>query len=523
MPGDRVAPSSPVSLLAATALGLLALGIWFGGVTPAMFWGDDWAGYLMQARAMAGGTIDAEVATNTLAMLGSDVQIGPYAYPWGYPALLAVAGAAGGWSVAGLKAIGGVSILLLVLCTFTLARRHLGLGLATFVTLAVGFQPDVLVEAAHLGSDVPFLAMSTLSLLLIFLQHERAASGRPWSWWLALAVALTIGVAFAIRSNGAVLACTYAAMLGLAALRGERPWRETIVHGLGFAALMAGCVGVYFATLPDGSLVHASYLSADPAVWARRLLAHLHAIANWVTLNRIPGVAKMLPLGVMLGLLAWGAVRRAKEAAILLVYLALHLVLLTVFPFDGGQRYYHPLLPAAFLLVGFGLQAAGERIASAAGPAWSGVERRGAASRAAGALALVVVAAVLVTQTRSNQARYVDPGIDAPYAPATKEVMAFVKANAPPDARIAFFKPRTFRLLSGRVAFAVNQPSSLGRIDWYVFNGGTGDARTQIAEQALRSFPGGFMIAYDRPPYRIYVRNSFEAAGGLSSSARGLP
>jgi hypothetical protein len=465
-----------------------------------MPWGDDWAGYLMQARALASGTIDAELATNTLAMQACDVQIGPYAYPWGYPALLAGAGLAAGWSLPALKAIGGASIVLLVICTYTLARRNLGLGLAIFVTLAVAFQPDVLVDAAHLGSDVPFLAMSSLSLLLIVLQYERAASGQRWNGWFALAVALTAAAAFSLRSNGAVLACTYGAMLGLAALRGERPWAETIVHGLVFAVVMAGILGVYFLTLPDGSLVHANFFSTDPAVWARRLLAHLHAIANWVTLNRLPGVAKLVPLGVMLGLLAWGVVRRPKLAAILLVYLALHLALLTVFPFDGGQRYYHPLLPAAFLLVGFGLQAGLERLARVAGPDW-----RGPRALASGALALLLIAGGLVAETRLRQAGLVDPGIDAPYAPATEEVMGYVKAHAPPGARIAFFKPRTFRALTGRVASAISEPRNLDRVDWYVFNAGTTDTRTQIPEPALQGSPL-FRLVHEQAPFRVYVR-----------------
>ena len=515
---DPTPATDLASIGVAASLALLVFGIWFVGWTPTYFWGDDWAGYLMQAQALVDRSVDQELALNTVAMHGSDVQIGPNAYPWGYPALLAIAGLTTDWSALGLKSVGAAAVVLLIVSAFALARTQLGLGLATFVALAVGLQPAVVVDADHLGSDVPFLAVSTLCLVFIVRQFDRAQSGQPWSAAIALAVALTGAAAFSIRSNGAVLPCTYAAVMFLAALRGERSWRETILHGAGFAALMVTLLAVYFRALPDGSLVHAGYLSGDPAVWAKRALAHLHAIANWVTFNRIPGPAKLVPLSVMVGLLAWGAARRPWLGAVLLSYLALHLALLTVFPFDGGQRYYHPLLPAAFLLVAIGCQGAGEALRRYI-PAWP----TGGVASATGALLLAGIAILLSLQIRIDQARYEDAGIEAPYAPATKSAMDFVSKTAPADTRIAFFRPRAFRLLTGRVAYAINTPRNLDRVDWYVFNGGTDDPRTQIPEPALRDPAARFRVIYDQAPYRIYAREKTSTAGEPSPDARGLP
>jgi hypothetical protein len=495
-------------------LGLVALvtGAWAAGLTPLMHWGDDWAGYLMQARALVDGGVDAELAANTRAMDGSDVQIGPYAYPWGYPLMLAAAGVASGWSIVGLKLVGGIALAVLAASTYALARLHVGRALAVFASLAVAMQPAVVLDASYLGSDVPFTALSALALLLVFLQWRRAASGRPWSTGLMLSVALLAAAAFAVRSNGAVLPCTYAAMLGLAAWRGSRPWNPTVRHGVAFGAAMAALLALYFAALPDGSLVHASYLSTDPAVWARRATAHVHAIATWVTFKTILGPAKLLPLGLLVALMAWGVLRRPWESAIVLVYLALHLGLLTVFPFDGGERYYHPLLPAAALLLVFGCEGARDALDGRLGS-----ERARALAQGLAFGAPAIVALLMLVKIRIDQRLYADPGIEAPYAAATSEVMEYVRGHAPPGARIAFFRPRAFRLLTGRVAVAINQPQNLGRVDWYVFNGGTNDPRTQVAEAALRA-PGAFRIEYERPPYRIYVRQP-----DAGPSPRGIP
>lgn len=514
LPPTRLAAELPWAL----GLAVLAVAAWAAGVTPWMHWGDDWAGYLMQARALVEDRVDAELATNTLAMDGGDVQIGPYAYPWGYPLLLAASGAVTGWSIVGLKVVGGVAILVLAVSTFALARLHVGRALAAFATVAVTLQPNVIVDADYLGSDVPFTALSAVTLLMVFLQWRRLSAGQAGSAALLLGVAFCSVAAFSVRANGAVLPCTYVAMLGLAAWRGARPWGGTLVHGSVFAVLVGALIAGYFLALPDGSMVHANALSSNPADWLKRLLAHVHAIATWVTFETILGPLKLLPLGILLALMAWGALRRPWDSAVALVYLGLHLGLLTIVTFDGGERYYHPLLPAAALLLVFGCEGARDLLQQRLDPARAAVVLRG--------LALVlpgIAVALMLYKIRIDQQRLADPGIEAPYAAATQEVMDYVRSNAPADARIAFFRPRAFRLLTGRVASAINQPENLDRVDWYVFNGGTSDPRTQIPERALRA-SDAFSIRYRRPPYVVYVRRpgAPPQAGGTARSSEAL-
>ena len=54
-------------------------------------WGDDFAGYLLQARSLVEGRPGAEVALNGELQALADWRVGPDAYPWGFPALLAAA------------------------------------------------------------------------------------------------------------------------------------------------------------------------------------------------------------------------------------------------------------------------------------------------------------------------------------------------------------------------------------------------------------------------------------------------
>jgi hypothetical protein len=502
----------------ALVLAALVLLVWWGGVSPANHWGDDWAGYLLQARAIVNGGVEAELAANTVAMQGSDVQIGPNAYPWGYPLLLAAAGVASDWNPVGLKVVGGLSLAVLVLASFALARSRPGLGLSAVVAIAVGLQPEVVLDADFIGSDVPFTAISTVGLLLAYLQYLRISSGRGPGIGLALGVIAASVAAFSIRSNGVVLPCTYVALLALAAWRERSDGWVMARHGVGFVAAIGVLFAAYFGAFPDGSLVHAGYLSFDPRIWVERSVRHVHYIAEWITFRQILGVGKLLPLGALLALMLWGLLRRPWDGAVLAIYCLGHLALVTLFPFDGGLRYYHPLLPAAFMLAALGTSAAWRDLGTRLAPATA---RRVAL---AGAWAVPLVMVLVMSQVaRGRQVAYAEEGPADPSSPATAETLAWVSNHAPPEARVAFFKPRAFRLLSGRSAFAINQPSSLRAIDWYVFNGGTDDTRTQIPESALQDPSAGFNLIFERSPYRVYARNPGVAGATRSSEVSSEP
>jgi hypothetical protein len=350
------------------------------------------------------------------------------------------------------------------------------------------------------------------------LQYLRISSGRGPGIGLALGVIAASVAAFSIRSNGVVLPCTYVALLALAAWRERSDGWVMARHGVGFVAAIGVLFAAYFGAFPDGSLVHAGYLSFDPRIWVERSVRHVHYIAEWITLRQILGVGKLLPLGALLALMLWGLLRRPWDGAVLAIYCLGHLALVTLFPFDGGLRYYHPLLPAAFMLAALGTSAAWRDLGTRLAPATA---RRVAL---AGAWAVPLVMVLVMSQVaRGRQVAYAEEGPADPSSPATAETLAWVSNHAPPEARVAFFKPRAFRLLSGRSAFAINQPSSLRAIDWYVFNGGTDDTRTQIPESALQDPSAGFNLIFERSPYRVYARNPGVAGATRSSEVSSEP
>src|SRR5262245_24135039 len=67
---------------------LISLALASVSLTRGHEWGDDFASYIMQAQSILNGTTGQFIKQNSFTILKSSFQIGPIAYPWGYPLIL---------------------------------------------------------------------------------------------------------------------------------------------------------------------------------------------------------------------------------------------------------------------------------------------------------------------------------------------------------------------------------------------------------------------------------------------------
>src|SRR5512134_1311842 len=74
-------------LLALLILVSIVLGA--GTLTRGHEWGDDFAWYILQAKSIVDGTTDEFMQTSAFTNYQSTQHLGPLAYPWGYPLILA--------------------------------------------------------------------------------------------------------------------------------------------------------------------------------------------------------------------------------------------------------------------------------------------------------------------------------------------------------------------------------------------------------------------------------------------------
>ena len=150
------------------AIILLSTLLAFSLLTKDHEWGDDWASYLMQSIAITKGETHEFIQRNTFTMRESTHFIGPDAYPWGYPTLLApFTLACGPLNILCLKFINPILFALFLWVFYALLARRLPPLESALVPAIFAFSPLLLKFTDQIGSDIAFLFFSTLALLLI--------------------------------------------------------------------------------------------------------------------------------------------------------------------------------------------------------------------------------------------------------------------------------------------------------------------------------------------------------------------
>ena len=271
------------SLAAGVLSPLLLWGLLLDAYVP---WGDDWAGYLLQARALVSGAAERELVTNATVISLSDVFLGPYAYPWGYPAMLAVVGPLVDWDNGLLKIIGAASLACLCVASYRIARRRLGSLSALAVTFLATTQASVIEASLVLLSDLPYTAVAMVALDVADGQFLSTLANRPTRRRETAMLAMLCVAAFAIRPNGAVLPVAFVGANVFATLFLGADPHVMLRRSVWFGLLVGAGMSLYFNLLPDGSLMHAGALSMDPRVWMSRAQDHVGAI-----LQVLPGGA----------------------------------------------------------------------------------------------------------------------------------------------------------------------------------------------------------------------------------------
>src|SRR5512134_1998673 len=85
-------------------------------------WGDDFAWYILQAKSIVTGTTDEFMEVSAFTNYESTTHLGPLAYPWGYPLILAPVYALNGISPLALKLPGLVFYAGFLVCLYFLMR-----------------------------------------------------------------------------------------------------------------------------------------------------------------------------------------------------------------------------------------------------------------------------------------------------------------------------------------------------------------------------------------------------------------
>src|SRR5688572_1983393 len=153
---------------------LISLLIGASSLTRGHQWGDDFAGYIVQAKNILRGTTDEFMEQSAFTNQQSTTHVGPLAYPWGYPLILAPVFAVKGISPLALKLPGLFFYAGFLICLYLLMKTRLTETERLLVVSLFAFNPLLLQFLDQILSDIPFLFFSTLSLLLMTREGNRS-------------------------------------------------------------------------------------------------------------------------------------------------------------------------------------------------------------------------------------------------------------------------------------------------------------------------------------------------------------
>ena len=322
-------------------------------------WGDDFAAYIMQAAGIAHGTVREPVAHTAFTMRESSRPYGPVAAPWGFPILLApFYMACGGLNIFCLKFINVLSFALFLIAWFALLIRRLSLVDSAICLSLLAFNPALLSFQNNVLSDITFLFLSTLSVLLIDTvvvapaKPEGSISGNVW-------LGIVFFAAFAVRPNGLLLVPTLFLTQALvySGQRSTRPrWRAVLPIALIPYVVFGVLTLALLMTLPS---VEASYLSHFKALTPRGFFDNVsaYAVLPLEFFESVPLRLRVILCVALFPCLIGGAVLQRKDDAPALIYIGLTLLLYITWPFQEGLRYLFPLLPFLIYLAYRGMQA----------------------------------------------------------------------------------------------------------------------------------------------------------------------
>lgn len=436
----------------------------FSLLTRGHVWPDDFAGYLLQAKSLLTWQMGDLIRHNIFMLENSSYPPGPVAYPWGFPVLLAPVYALFGLNPLALKLVGVLFYALFLGSFFFLARARLPVIESLLLTGVFSVLPALLSATDLIQSDIPFLALSTLSLVLILELPRRRV-------WHGLVTGFCIFMAFFLRTNGIFLLLALVISL-LAAFWPD--WSSACKKAAAPLLTFGGLLVLTAFLLPGGQESYLSHFSmfTIQRLWENAL--YYAWLPAWA-FDGLPAGAALYPVMVVFLLISLSSHWRRDVG--LHAYGLLTVMLFIVWPERQGLRFIYPVLP--ILLIG-----ALDGMLVFAGQLKVDLRK----------LAHTVMLCfwgilLVVSLSVSTYSAYVNMrnsrSINGPFDLYSKQLYVFIREQTPADSIIVFMRPRAMRLFTARDAFMTERCDDLAKGDFVAIHEKVGDNGQIPPEQIL--------------------------------------
>ena len=450
---------------------LISLVIGSSRLTHGHEWGDDFASYIMQAKSIFNGDMQGFVEHNSITIYQSSSQIGPVAYPWGYPLLLTPVYALRGISPLGLKLPGLFFFAGFLICFYLLMRTRLTRTESLLLVSLFAFNPLLIDFLDQILSDIPFLFFSTLALLLITNENKRGALDYH-------VLGVVIAFAFFIRTVGVLLLASFLFVEIYRAWtnRTNRPliiriFRNVFIVCITFGVLWA----VYALIFPGGSESYFDQLKGFELGIALRFTRDYFLLFGSFFGDSI--IWKYLYYVLFIFFLIGMRLRRKDDLGFV-IFFSLWMLMLATWPIWQGPRFIFPLLPIFIYFTFQGMKAA--------------VKALPEASHQPGQRVLfgfwILITGIFLFNSSVGAAANLrnNRSINGPFDPYSLQVYNYIKEKTAPDSVLVFFKPRAMRLMTNHDTITSMECSRMSLGDYIVLSRKVGENQ-QIAPEEIAS------------------------------------
>ena len=348
-----------------------------GNITKGLDWGDDNASYIMQAKSILDGSLKEFICSNQFTIENSTDLPVPIAYPWGLPVLLVPLIYLFGTKMIALKSIGYLSyffFLILIIVGFN--KVHSKLWHILLVCI-FAFHPVLLLYTDFIGSDIPFLLISTSAILLInkIIVNKTQLISRKIDH---LIIGIIIFIAFFLRTNGILLLITLALSQLYSYFISFLSYQKQIRRFNEFLKLFRDILFIREIKTNRSLIYLLPYITFFCLVLLERFIfpkgggiLYLSLIKNlsidsikdqilyYVELpsDFFSGLPlKFLIFGATIPIAISGVIKRLNSDYDSFFYLILNFVMLIIYPYRAGSiRFLFPVLPfyISFVITGF--------------------------------------------------------------------------------------------------------------------------------------------------------------------------
>jgi hypothetical protein len=437
-------------------------------------WGDDFAAYIGQAQSIVRGDMNSFVRRNAFTVTQSSHepghQMGPAAYPWGFPLMLAPVYAFLGISPLGMKLPGLMSYLGFLLAFFYWTKTRFSPTESLVAVSLFGFNPGLLHALDGIGSDIPFLFLSTLAILIA--DRYTCGDDPRHRRIMAMLTGISIFAAAFVRTQGLLLLGTVLLWQGLRFLTGRETRRQTVIETLitmaGFGVLWGASALIF----PGGQTSYLSlYEDFNMSIVYRNISLYPLLFGDFFT--GLPGNTFIFGLFVVLFFI--GLVARWKNDLLVTLYAGLYLLVLWSWPEWQGYRMIFPLLPVFIYFAFWGIKVLLR------------LERGKAIAQKFVSAFLLLMVATFAVRAGLNAYGNLRAGreINGPFDPYSMEMYNFIKEQTPPESVIVFFKPRALRLMTDHDALALTECARMPEGDYLALSKKVGE-NLQIPPERIK-------------------------------------